>query len=205
MNPCERTDSLLSFFLDDEVSPAERRFVEGHLTACPRCREQLRELGVVMNRLRRLPAISVSDGFTESVVASVLGRPAAGLEEPLFVRRPGVFARWAPPLAAAAAIGAVAILGVMRWYDPAQETASGPVSPPIVATAVSTDDGSPGAVVHVLGESDPGFQSVADSPPTSLGAMYVREDWVLTRPTGGGEPVLTRVGATPDGKVLVSF
>jgi len=38
MNPCERTDSLLSFFLDDELSPAERRFVEGHLTACPRCR-----------------------------------------------------------------------------------------------------------------------------------------------------------------------
>jgi len=209
MNPCERTDSLLSFFIDDELSPAERRFVEGHLVACPRCRRQRDDLGTVLDRVRRLPRIVAGPDFTERVLAEAMGRPAAGLEEPVVPLRPPSFPRWAPPLAAAAALGVLAFLAVTRWIGPG--TAPQPVAvleaPSTIlapeGTALSGVVGEP--VVHVFGESDPSLQLAETTPPTSLGARYVREDWMFTRPTGGGEPVLTRVGVTPDHKVVVSF
>ena len=68
MNPCQRVDSLLSFFINDECSPAENRFVEGHLVACARCRRERRDLEAMMARVRDLPRCRVSEGFTDRVL-----------------------------------------------------------------------------------------------------------------------------------------
>ncbi len=39
MMTCERTEELLSAYLEGELAPAERAEVEAHLAACPECAE----------------------------------------------------------------------------------------------------------------------------------------------------------------------
>ncbi|RIK40269.1 MAG: mycothiol system anti-sigma-R factor [Chloroflexi bacterium] len=42
MANCDETIAKLYEYLDRELSPAERREVEGHLALCPPCREHFR-------------------------------------------------------------------------------------------------------------------------------------------------------------------
>jgi hypothetical protein len=46
----------LSDYIDDELAPAERAALEGHLASCPECAVMLDELREVVERARTLPA-----------------------------------------------------------------------------------------------------------------------------------------------------
>ncbi len=51
--PCSRTDHLLREYFSDDSDPVVRAEIEAHLTACPDCAAQLRELAGAERELRR--------------------------------------------------------------------------------------------------------------------------------------------------------
>ncbi|UCE97421.1 MAG: PD40 domain-containing protein [Dehalococcoidia bacterium] len=50
---CKEITELLSSYIDEEVSPVEKRQIEKHLADCPLCREELEELSIAENKLRK--------------------------------------------------------------------------------------------------------------------------------------------------------
>ncbi len=228
MSACDRVETLLSAYLEREASPAEVRFVDGHLTVCRRCRDLLEETAALLERLPRLPRTRVSPGFTDRVLAEVRNAPAAGLEVPVVPMPRPAIASWAAPLAAAAAV-AVALLGIGRLTAPASSlSARAPaVSAPAPdldqrlahdVAAMTVRDAAPGPSSPLAGLNPPPVASLTDLRPDLAGKTeaageplgmagdaYVLEDWMLREPAGGGRPVLTRVGADPAAKVMVTF
>ena len=68
----ERLRTLLSSYIDGQVSPAEARQVEAHLSTCDECRRELQGLRATVDLLRTLPELEVSRAFT-------LASPPAGV------------------------------------------------------------------------------------------------------------------------------
>lgn len=62
------THAHLSDYLDEELSPGERRRIEDHVGVCPHCRRVLRTLRRTVESLMGLPAEprpSLADGVIE--------------------------------------------------------------------------------------------------------------------------------------------
>jgi len=53
---CRQLRSVLTAYVDDEISAGERLIVEGHLRQCDACRCRVRREGAVRQRLQRLSA-----------------------------------------------------------------------------------------------------------------------------------------------------
>lgn len=51
---CQETTQSLSYYVDDELPPAQRTLVESHLDSCPVCRAELEQLRTLRNSLRQL-------------------------------------------------------------------------------------------------------------------------------------------------------
>jgi hypothetical protein len=220
MNPCQRVDSLLSAYIESETSPAESRFIDGHLTVCPRCREQIAGMEALLVRLSRVPGPRVSGDFTQRVLASVKDLPPAGLEVPVVPLPSRGAAWWGVPLAAAAAL-AVAFLGISQFRSPeprtgptrAERSLSAAPAPQLAARnpgAIASQpvDFGPTPPVATISDLYPGIDAEVEGPGQSLGMAqdsYALEDWILREPPGGGDAVLTRVGSDPTAKVVVTF
>lgn len=111
---------LLSGYLDAEVSPAELRRVEGHLSDCSECRRTVAGLRAVAEGVRRLEAVAPPATLAESVERGVR---RVGLAEPRAARLEKNLRRWmaqpvlAPVFAIILALGAIVYLfafGVAR-------------------------------------------------------------------------------------------
>ena len=50
---CKETNSLLTDYLDGEVTPDERKSIQAHLESCPLCRQDLDELAVTLSKVRQ--------------------------------------------------------------------------------------------------------------------------------------------------------
>lgn len=93
----DRLRTLLSSYVDGQVSDAESRRVETHLTGCDECRKDLEDLRATVGLLKRLPELEVPRSF---VLHS----------EPATVRDTGTFV-WTTGLATSmAAVALVALL-----------------------------------------------------------------------------------------------
>src|SRR3954466_8922624 len=64
----EFPDELLSAFLDNELSPAERAQVEQHLAASAPDRQLLAELKSLRSEVASLPPVTVTPDFADRVV-----------------------------------------------------------------------------------------------------------------------------------------
>jgi anti-sigma factor RsiW len=212
MKPCERVDTLLSAFLENETSPAETRFVDDHMAACARCRQQVEDTARLIKHLSDLPKVSVSDGFTEQVLARTANLAPVGLEAPSVVelvpRRPA----WVMPLAAAAALAVMAtmVVQVQRSFSPEPETAvNEPVNPPSPFEQIAKQNQ---AVAGSGTESQTEPREIRSLPdpkaavPLGMGNdAYVVEEFELREPMGGGNPIITRVSTSDKNKVVVTF
>ena len=213
-NPCTQVELLLSAYLEEETSPAETRFLEGHLTACGACREQREELALLIRQVKQLPPIRVSEDFTERVLQEALGRQPAGLDVPVYPATGNPIRSWGVPLAAAAALFVVAAIGIrgMEGEVPGNES-------PVSAQAAIDEREGGDSRSHPSVTTPPPRRSLADQDPL-LGSVevendleglglasesYMLEDWKLSRPTGGGDAVLTRVDAEAGDRVTVTF
>src|SRR5262245_46112413 len=66
------SDELLSAFLDDELEPADREQVEQHLATSEADRLLVAELRRLRGDVAALPTVTVSDDFTDRVLAAAL-------------------------------------------------------------------------------------------------------------------------------------
>jgi anti-sigma factor RsiW len=206
MKPCYRADALLSAHLEDEISPAESRFLTEHLETCARCRRQRNEMKSLLATLSTLPRVETSPEFTSRVLARTAGLEPVGIEAPGVLVLPSRRPLWAVPLAAAAAaLITVGILQSGRGPTPPTETAatSSPVAkapePTSIPSALPASSAGEPPPVESLGPQQEG---------TSLGMArdaYVLEDYELREPTDGGSPILTRASAKGGAQVVVTF
>lgn len=210
MNPCEHVESLLSIYQEDETSPSETRYVAGHLTACKSCRTTLNELDELRKRLEQLPEIRVSDGFTGRVLEAAMGTKPAGLDEAVVPEVSTFWSVWGVPLQAAAVLVLATFLGV-QWWQGTPEDLAGAESPlkQAIETANQVELVESETVPQktTLSETYPQFRNL-DATSTSIGLAgeeLALEDWALSTPQGGGQPVLTRVGTNPGTKVVVTY
>jgi anti-sigma factor RsiW len=210
MRPCERTDSLLSAYIEGETSPAETHFLDAHLASCPRCRTQKTTLETLLSRLRALPRVDVSPGFTERVLARTADLEPAGVEARPAVTPIASRWSWSVPMATAAAL-LVVVWGVTHLRsgatpapDTARETpAVTPPGAPDAAPAQLPEDALTAEDVH-LPRVDR-MQGAGDDGEWLDGDVYLLENFELRQPAGGGSPTLTRASGQAKDRVVVTF
>ena len=93
-----RARTLLSSYIDGELSERERRRVERHLSECERCRWELESLRLTAELARGLPEMETSRSFALS-------------REPAAVKRGGL--GWMSGTRMAAAVAAVLVVAVL--------------------------------------------------------------------------------------------
>ena len=141
---------LLSAYLDEQVTPAERVRVDGHLAACAACRNELESLHRTTALLQALPRVPVPRAFTLSEARVGVHRPQA---------QPG-WMGWARGLAAVTAVALVAVLAVSVLNRPGWQPAA------TVARGAPTSAPQPAAQPATLVESTPAAElALAPAPP----------------------------------------
>ena len=66
---CERIEELLSAYLEDGLSQAEKDLVESHLAGCPGCSDLLAVLGRAQKALAAFPELEVSPALRARLAA----------------------------------------------------------------------------------------------------------------------------------------
>jgi anti-sigma factor RsiW len=159
----EFPDELLSAFLDDELSPAERAQVERHLTASPADRQLLTELKTLRGEVAGLPAVKVNPGFADRVVRAAFAEAEKhnGARGVVSRAPPGerhFWRRWkiGAAVASAAALAACVLLVVLLG-----RRNNGP-EPASVGTSI------------------PALAALPDSPATAVAAMAALPDQLVS-------------------------
>ena len=74
----EFPDELLSAFIDDELTPAEREQVEQHLATSESSRKLVAELRSLRGEVGALPMVTVNDDFADRVLQAAIAAAKAG-------------------------------------------------------------------------------------------------------------------------------
>jgi len=142
---CKQVRKLFGAYWDDEVTQAEREWLEAHFASCAACRTAYEDLGRTLELVGSLPRIDVAADFAERVVA----RARRATAEP--DRLVGGAPRWIP-ITAAAALVAVIGATVIQWVGPNMvptrpgTTLTTPsIAQPTLVTSVTKDGHSPDA------------------------------------------------------------
>ncbi len=117
MRTCKRARDLFGPCWDDELSLAEREWLEGHFGACPDCRREYEGFTRTLEAVGSLPRAEASEGLVENVLARVRRTtPAADV-----IGRRRVFADERPlwvPVAATAGLALLVFAAVGPWFAP---------------------------------------------------------------------------------------
>lgn len=128
---------LLADEVDGTLEPGDREALHDHLRSCSSCRDDVRLAASARQALRALPSVDapdIAEGFTPERVAAIrassAAAPVAGTRSP--------WSRVVPTLAAAAIVGAVALVlpRVLRSPD-AVDRAGAPAAEAVVDGARS--------------------------------------------------------------------
>lgn len=105
---CRQARPLFGAYWDDELTQAEREWLESHFSSCSSCRREYEEFSRTVDLLGQLPRVEVTSDFSDRVLAQARRRA------PVADRIPAAAPRWVPITAAAVL---VAVLGamVMQW------------------------------------------------------------------------------------------
>jgi anti-sigma factor RsiW len=125
---CNRARHLFGACWDDELTQAERDWLEGHLASCPRCRTEYDEFSRTLELTAALPRVEASADLVERVLV----RSRRALTAPDFVREPGL--RWVPTAAAAVA-AVLAVVGALLFLPGSPWRVPGPTGAAQVASA----------------------------------------------------------------------
>jgi len=136
---CDRARRLFGACWDDELTQAERDWLEGHLASCAGCRTEYDEFSRTLELAGSLPRAEAAPGLVDRVLART--RRSATAPDVVGETR----GRWVPAFAAAAAAvltvaGALLLLPHSPWRtptDPAAVQVAGVTGGPAVATMVS--------------------------------------------------------------------
>ena len=126
---CRDARRLFGAYWDDELTQAEREWLESHFTRCTGCRESYDVLARSLELASGLPRVEPAPDFAERVLARA--RRTTSAPDRLPVATP----RWAPALAAAAVLLVGAVLAVQFGGRNAPRQVSEPVAVnPVPAT-----------------------------------------------------------------------
>ena len=147
----------LSDYLDDELTPPERRAVESHLAECPACAHTLDELRRVVDRARAI----VPQAPERDLWEGIAGRLDEGRRAPLpFSAMRARRVSFTLPQLAAAAVLVAALSGALVFFA-GHRPAS--VAAPNAATARAETVSSPAVDVSTVSYADAQYdQAVAD-------------------------------------------
>jgi len=163
MRTCARARDLFGPYWDDEVTQAEREWLEAHFATCSACRESYEQLARTLGAVASLPRAEVPPEFAERTLA--VARRAATPRDVVFVHDTPA---WVPLAAAAGALLVLALLAP-RFQRPAHGPSAGasaPVAEPrFVAVGVTSNGsaGSPGALAGAAPAARPTAAQLADS------------------------------------------
>ena len=133
---CRDARRLFGAYWDDELTQAEREWLESHFTACSGCRESYDALARSLELASGLPRVEPAPDFAERVLAR------ARRTAPVADRLPVAPVRWVPA-AAAAAVLLVAVVVGMQMRGSAPDRVTEPVaviSTPAVAPSATQAD-----------------------------------------------------------------
>ncbi len=105
MSHCTRAHDLFGAFWDDEITRAERDWLEGHFRDCAACRSEYETYSRALEMVQELPRAEAAPDLAERALAEA--RRRAPEPDRIFVRETP---RWAPVAAAAAVLLAVLAL-----------------------------------------------------------------------------------------------
>lgn len=105
MSHCTRAHDLFGAFWDDEITRAERDWLEGHFRDCASCRAEYDTYSRALGLVQELPRAEAAPDLAERALAEAKRR--APEPDRIFVRETS---RWAPVAAAAAVLLAVLAL-----------------------------------------------------------------------------------------------
>jgi anti-sigma factor RsiW len=203
---CDRARRLFGACWDDELTHAEREWLEGHLAACPGCRGEYDAFTRSLELVGSLPRAEAPPDLAERVLAR--SRRAAPAPDALGERP----ARWAPAMAAAAAVVVLALAVMLAlpgapWRGPAGGGTSQVAvvsGGPAVPVLVSGEGREPARPEGRTGGAAPG---VAADDPFDHGAdvEFILDPVSVTR----GRATVARAGARqPDAegeRAIISF
>ena len=121
MKSCGRARDLFGAFWDDEVTQAEREWLEGHFASCPACHAEYEQLAHTLEAVAAMPREEAAPGLAARALAAA--RRASPAPDILYVRETP---RWVPATAAAAALLLV-VASVAPWLGTLSARRSGPV------------------------------------------------------------------------------
>jgi hypothetical protein len=179
---------MLSAYLDEQVTPAERARVDGHLATCAACRSELESLRRTVTLLQALPRVPVPRAFTLSEARVGIRRPQA---QPAWVG-------WTRGLAAVTAIALVAVVAVSLLNQPsAQPTAT--VARAVPAAGAPQPASQPTAPaesvpVEAMAKAPPPPQPTAIAEPAAEKAVAVAD---AAKPAAVTETAVTAAVAEP--------
>jgi anti-sigma factor RsiW len=202
---CDRARRFFGPCWDDELTQAERDWLEGHLATCPRCRTEYDEFSRALELAGSLPRLEA----TPHLVDRVLARSRRVSTAPDVVGEVGV--RWVPAAAAAAAAVVTVVVALLflprsPWHAPTSiqplRTAGitgGPLEPTLVHSRV----GKPSPGDRAVPRSDAGIaENVFDH---NEDVEFILDPVTLHR----GRASVTRTGSrrtgVEGGQAIISF
>lgn len=125
MRSCGRARNLFGPYWDDEITQAEREWLESHLQACPGCHSDYERLAQALEAVAALPREEAAPDLAARALSAA--RRAAPAPDVIFVRETP---RWVPATAAAVAL-LVVVASVAPYLarTPAGLTIAGRVAP----------------------------------------------------------------------------
>jgi anti-sigma factor RsiW len=99
MSSCGRARDLFGAYWDDEVTQAEREWLEAHFHACSGCRTEYEQLAHTLEAVAALPREEAAPDLASRALAAA--RRASPAPDVIYVRESP---RWVPVTAAAAAV-----------------------------------------------------------------------------------------------------
>ncbi len=113
MNRCDQGRRLFGAYWDDEVTQAEREWLESHLASCVGCRQQYEQFARTLETVGSLPRTDTATDLPERALAAARHAAAVPDHVTVAVPRPA----WVP-LAAAAGVLVVSALALLPLTGP---------------------------------------------------------------------------------------
>lgn len=175
---------LLSAYLDQQASPAERAYVDAHLQQCVECRAELASLRRTVTLLQALPRVSVPRAFTLSETQVGIRRPSAS---------PGWLGGLVRGLGAIAAVALVAFValsvfrsGQVPWNPATQSVARvSPTAQPAAKLAATEPAASPAPLL------------AQGQPETAVGAAQTQPEASTEQPATQAPAALAAAPQAP--------
>lgn len=72
---CERADILIMKYMDEEITEAEAKELNAHISMCPKCKESFMVFDSMLTQMEEIPHAVAPSGFEEAVMARIMVLP----------------------------------------------------------------------------------------------------------------------------------